>query len=391
MSTSRPALASRLVLSLGLAFGAAAIQTPAHAASASTAASTSAFQQMPDDPHAVVVRARGDGVADDSAAIQAAIDQAANKGEGGLVFLPSGRYRITRSILIPLAVRVYGVGKTRPVFVLGANTPGFQKGVANMVIFTGGDQYTVGKVPMPVQGEVPFSGKVRDANSATFYSALSNVDFEIGDGNPAATAVRMHTAQHSNLSHIDFHTGSGLAGVYQVGNIAYDLRFFGGRYGILAEKTSPAWQFTLLDAQFDGQRDAAIREHEAGLTLVNTAIRNTPVGIEIDRGYGDWLWGRDVRFDNVAKSALVVSNEDNVYTQVGFENASARKVPTFVRFRDSGKTLAGANAGGAYKVDAFNYGLTLQDMGTPGRFATTYKTSPLSAVAAPAAATATAA
>jgi hypothetical protein len=110
----------------------------------------------------------------------------------------------------------------------------------------------------------------------------------------------MHTAQHSNLSHIDFHIGSGLAGVYQVGNLAYNLRFYGGRYGILAEKTSPAWQFTLLDSSFDGQRDAAIREHEAGLTLVNTEIRNTPVGVEIDRGYGDWLWGKDVRFENVS-------------------------------------------------------------------------------------------
>ena len=88
MSTSRPALASRLVLSLGLAFGAAAVQTPAHAASASTAPSTSAFQQMPDDPRAVVVRARGDGKADDSDALQAAIDGAANKGAGGIVFLP---------------------------------------------------------------------------------------------------------------------------------------------------------------------------------------------------------------------------------------------------------------------------------------------------------------
>jgi len=380
MSTSRAAPLLASALACGLAF-AATLPGLAQAA-ASAPASISAFQQMPDDPHAIVVRAKGDGVTDDSAAIQQAIDSAANKGEGGLVFLPSGRYRITRSILIPLAVRVYGVGKTRPVFVLAPDTPGYQKGVANMVIFTGGDQYTVGKVPMPVQGEVPFTGKVRDANSATFYSALSNVDFEIGNGNPAAAAVRMHTAQHSNLSHIDFRTGSGLAGVYQVGNVAYDLRFFGGRYGILAEKTSPAWQFTLLDVTFEGQRDAAIREHEASLTLVNTAIRNTPVGIEIDRGYGDWLWGRDVRFENVSKAALVVSNEDNVYTQVGFENASARKVPTFVRFRDSGKTLAGANAGGAYKVDAFNYGLTLQDMGTPGRFATHYKTSALDSTAA---------
>ena len=118
------------------------------------AASVSSFQSMPDDPRAVVVKAKGDGQADDSAAIQQAIDAAANKGEGGVVFLPSGRYRITKSILIPLAVRVYGVGATRPVFVLAPNTPGFQQGVANMVIFTGGDQYTVGKVPMPVAGAV---------------------------------------------------------------------------------------------------------------------------------------------------------------------------------------------------------------------------------------------
>ena len=216
-----------------------------------SAASLSAYPAMPVDPRAIVVRATGDGVTDDSAALQAAINSAANGGQGGVVFLPSGRYRVTRSILIPLAVRVYGVGPTRPVFVLAENTPGFQKGVANMVIFTGGDQYSVGKVPMPVPSAVPFSAEdgkaVRNANSSTFYSALSNVDFEIKDGNPAAAAVRMHTAQHSNLSHIDFHIGSGLAGVYQVGNVAYNLRFHGGRYGILSEKTSPAWHFTLLD------------------------------------------------------------------------------------------------------------------------------------------------
>ena len=148
---------SALALAVLLAFPAAA-----------SAASVSAYQTMPDDPKSVVVRAAGDGQTDDSAAIQDAINRAANKGEGGVVFLPSGRYRITRSILIPLAVRVYGVGPTRPVFVLAPNTPGFQKGVANMVIFTGGDQYTVGKVPMPVPSAVPFSENVRNANSSTF-------------------------------------------------------------------------------------------------------------------------------------------------------------------------------------------------------------------------------
>src|SRR5688572_3187786 len=59
----------------------------------------------------------------------------------------------------------------------------------------------------------------------------------------------------------------------------------GGRYGIVTEKTSPAWQFTVIDSTFEGQRSAAIREHEAGLTLVNIVMRDVPVGIEIDRGY----------------------------------------------------------------------------------------------------------
>ena len=358
------------------AFAAAALAVPLFA----QAASVSAYQTMPDDPRAVKVKAVGDGRSDDTAAIQEALNAAANKGEGGVVFLPSGRYRITRSLLVPLAVRLYGVGPTRPVLVLGANTPGFQKGVANMVVFTGGDQYTVGKVPVPVKSAVPYSENVRDANSSTFYSAMSNVDFEIGDGNPAAAAVRLRTAQHSYLSHMDFHIGSGLAGVYMVGNESFDLKFYGGRYGILTEKTSPAWQYTLMDSTFEGQREAAIRGHEAGLTLINTSIRNTPVGIEISRGYGDWLWGKDVRFENVSKAAVIISNEDNVYTQVGFDNAVAKNTPVFARFRDSGKTVPGYGA--AYRISEFNYGLTLPGLGSTGKFATNVKGEALKALPA---------
>ena len=97
---------------------------------------------------------------------------------------------------------------------------------------------------------------------------MSNIDFEIGAGNPAAIAIRFHVAQHAYLSHMDFHIGSGLAALTEVGNEAEDLHFYGGRYGILTDKTSPAWQFTLIDSVFDGQRDAAVREHEVGLTLI---------------------------------------------------------------------------------------------------------------------------
>jgi len=352
------------------------------------AAANSALPVAPDDPAAITVRGVGDGKADDTDAIQKAIDAARDKTGHGLVFLPSGRYRLSRSLLVPPGVRIFGVGKTRPTFVLGPNTPGFQEGVGTMVVFTGGDQYQVGDIPVPVPTVRPATAKVRDANSGTFYSSLSNVDIEIGEGNPAAAGVRFRMAQHAFLRHMDFRLGSGFAGVYQAGNIMEDVHFHGGRYGIVTEKTSPAWQFTLVDSTFDGQRDAAIREHEVDLTLVNVAIRNTPVGIEIDKGYSDSLWGKNVRFENVSKAGVVISNEENVFTQVGFDNAVASNTPVFARFRDSGKTVDGPKGSGGktYRVGSFTYGLTLPGLGRMGEYKTLADITPLKTLPAAAAA-----
>ncbi|AQR73309.1 glycosyl hydrolase family 28-related protein [Sphingomonas sp. LM7] len=346
------------------------------------AASQSVYVSRPDEPNAITVAGVGNGRADDSAALQQAIDKAADKGGGGIVFLPEGTWRITRTVYLWPGVRIFGVGAKRPVILLGANTPGFQRGVAHMLIFAGarpgGNPAQRGAVAFPPPGSVPFNKDVPDANSGTFYSALGNIDFRILDGNPAATAIRFHAAQHSFVSHAVFDIGSGLAGLYHVANEAEDLHFRGGRYGILAEKTSPAWPFALVDSTFEGQHDAAIREHEAGLTLVNVAFRNVPVGIEIDRGYGDWLWGQDVRFENVSKAGVIISNEDNVYTQVGFQNVLAANTPVFARFRDSGKAVKGVAA--AYKVASFTYGLTLPGVGRMGSFKTEMQAEPLTAL-----------
>ncbi len=335
----------------------------------------------PDEPRAVTVRARGDGKADDTAVLQKAVDDARDATRHGIVFLPSGRYRISRTLVVPAGVRVYGVGATRPVILLGANTPGFQQGVSTMIVFGGDDQYAVGKVPVPVPTVVPRDKIVRDANSGTFYSAMSNVDIEIGAGNPAAAGVRFRMAQHAFLSHMEFRIGSGFAGVYQAGNVMEKVAFKGGRYGIVTEKTSPAWQFTLIDSTFDGQRAAAIREHEVDLTLVNVAIRDTPVGIEIDRGYSDSLYGKDVRFERVSQAGVVISNENNVFTQVGFDNAVAIDSPVFARFRDSGKAVAGK--GRAYRVAAFSYGLKVPELGAMGKYDLQAEVQPLASLPAP--------
>ncbi|HVW06817.1 MAG TPA: glycosyl hydrolase family 28-related protein [Vicinamibacterales bacterium] len=375
---------------LALAFAAVA----AVPAAAQVQPGTSAYTTRLDDPRAVHLSdAKGDGIADDTAAIQAAIDKASDDRGEGIVFIPQGRYRLTHTIYVWPAVRVIGWGATRPVFVLADNTPGFQDGIGAMVIFAGarlrpavagpgrgGPGRGGFRVPFPPPDSVPANDRISDANPGTFYSALSNVDFEIGAGNAAAVGIRFHGAQHDYLSHIDFHIGSGLAGIHQVANEAEDLRFFGGRYGILAEKPSPAWQFTLIDGQFQGQRDAAIREHEASLTLVNNHFRDVPVAVDIDPDYSDWLWIKDSRFENVSNAAIVISAENNVYTQIGVEHAVAASTPVFARLRESGKTFG---RGGIYQVNALNHGLILPSPGEMGAIGTRFDAVPLSAMPAP--------
>ena len=103
---------------------------------------TSYYTDRLDDARAVYLTrdkfpVHADGVADDSDALQAAINKVQETTIQGILFLPSGRYRITRTIYIWPGIRAIGYGKTRPVLVLGANTPGYQQGLSYMIFFAG--------------------------------------------------------------------------------------------------------------------------------------------------------------------------------------------------------------------------------------------------------------
>ena len=171
---------------LALLLGATALTAPAQV----YAQSASVFPTAPAEPGAVTVEAKGDGIADDSEALQQAFTRARSATGHGIVFLPSGKYRITRTLVVPAGVRVYGVGPSRPIILLAAATPGFQQGVSTMIVFGGEPQYQPGQVPVPVPTIVPRDKVVRDAHSGTFYSSMRNIDIEIGEGNPAAELYR---------------------------------------------------------------------------------------------------------------------------------------------------------------------------------------------------------
>ena len=309
----------------------------------------SVYTERPDDPEAFYFTPenygfKADGKQDVTEALQKAIFQVKREKNFGILFLPEGEYRISKTIQIPSSVRLIGYGKKRPVIYLAKNTPGFQE-QQYMVWFTGG---------IAPEGREP-----SDANAGTFYSALSNVDFRIDKGNPGAIAIRSHFAQHSFISHCDIHTGTGLAGIWDVGNEMEDVRFFDGQYGIISSRPSPGWPMMMVDTYFEGQSKAAILSKSVGFAIVGMHVKDTPTAFEMAEGLEDRLHLEDVLLENVG-TGVKVSVTSNTFSQLNMTNVLCRNVPVLVTYA-AGREPVKAPAK-MYRVNDFTCGLVYDNM-----------------------------
>ena len=323
-----------------------------------------------DDPKAVYLTpdafpVHADGVADDSQALQQAINKVQETVHQGIVFIPAGQYRLGKTVYVWSGIRLIGYGQHRPVFILGESTPGFREGPGKYMIHFCGDR------PPPGQ-------PIRDANPGTFYSAMSNIDIEIRDGNAAAVGVRSHFAQHCFLAHMNFRIGSARAGVEEVGNESEDVHFFGGEFGITMHKPSPSWPFLLIDSSFEGQRKAAIETEEGGLTIIRNQFRHVPTAIAIRENRAEELWIKDSRFEDISGPSLIISDERNARTQINLENVVCQRVPLIAEFRETSKTISGRYP--FYKINAFTHGLQIADFGASPQVSTDYQVSQLGSV-----------
>jgi sugar lactone lactonase YvrE len=306
---------------------------------------------------------------DDAAALQQAINQVQETRGQGIVFVPEGRYRINSTLYVWPGIRLIGYGPTRPVLVLPANTPGFQDASHEKVmVFFAGNRPGFGRnrPTTPDGGKAP----VPDANPGTFYSALSNIDIEIEDGNSGAVAVRARYAQHCFLAHMDMRLGPALAGIHEAGNVLEDVRFFGGRYAIWTSKPSPGWQLTVIDCLFEGQRESAVFEREAGLTLIRPRFLRVPTAVAIEPGWADELWVKDARLEEISGPAFMFGVENNPRNEINMEGVTCRAVPIFAMLRDSRRCFAAPAE--TYTVKAFSHGLHLSDVGAAPKIKTLF-------------------
>lgn len=302
---------------------------------------------------------KADGKMDVSDALQAAINQVKKEKNFGILFIPEGKYKISKTIYIPTAIRLIGYGKNRPEFILAKNSPGFQEEVADdkgkakyMFWFTGA---------VVKEGEKP-----RDAGASTFYSAMSNINLRIEDGNPHAVALRTHFAQHSFISYVAVYIGKGKAGLFDVGNELENVAFYGGDYGIYTTKASPGWPMMMVDTYFEGQRKAAVYSKEVGFAIVNMHVKNTPVAFEMAENLADRLHVENSLWENISEAGVRVSVEGNTFSQLNLVNVDCRNVPVLVDYAQSGKKVAGKAK--MYRVKEFTYGLVYQDLNDASSF-----------------------
>jgi sugar lactone lactonase YvrE len=305
------------------------------------------YAEKLNDSRAIYISPSG---SDDTTAIQNAINKVQETMRQGIVFLASGNYRVSDTIYIWPAIRLIGYGAERPKIILPENSAGFGNPSQEKFIF-----YFAGRRPGNAGDEIP------DANPGTFYSALANLDIEIQNGNPGAVGVRAHYAQHSFLAHMDFQLGDALAGIHEGGNVVEDVHFFGGTHAIWTSKPSPGWQLTLVDCSFEDQRESAIFEHEAGLTLIRPDFENVPTAVEIETNWADELWVKDARLENISEAAFSFGMEKNPRNEISMEGIVCSNVPVFAALIDSGKKITAPSE--IYSVKKFSHGLEFADIG----------------------------
>ena len=320
------------------------------------------------DPEAVYLSSENfnvaaDGIGDDAPAIQAAIDQVREKSGSGIVFIPEGTYRLGKTVYVWRGIRLIGYGKERPIFKLEDNTPGYQEGDHKyMVHYCQNPPGTPGSL----QPNTWVTEDFQDGTYTTFYSGLQNINFEIGDGNPAAIALRYHVAQVCVLDHIHFDIGQGRGGIQAAGNIIENCTFQGGEFGIKTGKSAPSWQITVLDCSFEGQREASIITSDAKMLVIRGRFRNTPIGIFLPGP--DQLYVKDTWFEDIGNTAMQINHYVSEDLQVNFDNLKFSNVPYSVRFkarihqaiRRAGKMDYEAPAP-VYSIKEFSQGVHLEN------------------------------
>ena len=288
----------------------------------------SVFPTMPPDPRALVFTPEAfgacpDGIGDNTAALQRAVDTLEERCGEGILFIPEGTYLFAGTVDLWRGIRLIGFGAHRPRFRLADNAEGFGGPLSKYLLFSR-------NIRPKAAGEF-----LRDANETTFYTTLRNVDVDLGHGNCGAVAIRYHIAQLCSVEDCDFFLNDAKAAIEFV---VERCRFFGGTYGIIGYYTAPGWQFYVGDCIFDGQARACIMSSKTGLTLVRDMLSNAPWGVyvpnkelyDVPINETERLYMEDCRAENISTAVVSMGWLRNPINWLHAVGTVCRNAPMFL-------------------------------------------------------------
>ncbi len=131
--------------------------------------------------------AKGDGITDDTAAIQAALNN--HRGGGQFIYFPNGIYKISDTLNF--------VGDARQIVLQGQSMQG---AVIQLMDNLPAFQNPRSPKAMLITGYAP---------AQRFGNELRNLTFDSGVKNPGATGVRFNASNHGGISDCRIHSGDG--------------------------------------------------------------------------------------------------------------------------------------------------------------------------------------
>ncbi|OBT38942.1 hypothetical protein VE00_10491 [Pseudogymnoascus sp. WSF 3629] len=219
--------------------------------------------------------AKGDGVTDDTAAINAAISDGARCGKGcgsstttpAVVYFPAGTYLISSSIIDLYYTQLIGNPNDVPVLKATSGFSGFGL----------------------IDGDPYFTQDLNWGSTTVFYREVRNfiLDMRSIPASAAATGIHWPTAQATSLRNIVFQM-SAATGTQHVGlfcesgsaGIVTDLTFNGGKIGAQVGNQ----QFTMRNLIFNNCVTAIEQIWNWGWLYQGLSINNCQIGIDMSTG-----------------------------------------------------------------------------------------------------------
>ncbi|KAK7052591.1 glucan 1,3-beta-glucosidase [Favolaschia claudopus] len=228
----------------------------------------------------------GNGVADDTDAINKAISDGGRCGQGcksstispAIIYFPAGTYRVTKPIVPFYFTSLVGDYKNKPVLKAASNFVG--------VAVIDADPY------VPGQSNPDGSGINWWQNQNNFFRSVRNfvIDVTSMPSSTKATGIHWQVGQATSLINLDFKMiratedsstqHQGLFSENGSGGFMSDLTFDGGLYGMWISNQ----QFTIRNVKITNAGTAIFEAWNWGFTWHNIDIENCLVGFDILTG-----------------------------------------------------------------------------------------------------------